>query len=147
FDARDVTALSALGLDAAKDAGKTADTARAPDNGRRLFLGKSRCSTCHTGENFTDYRFHNLGVGVRAGVLPPEPLGPLPAQPAGGKDLALAGAFKTPPLRYLPDTAPYLHDGGEATLEKVSTSTTAAATPTPTWTSTSATSRPRRRTC
>lgn len=116
---RDVPALEALGLDPARDAARVPAVAEALGRGRALFFGKARCNGCHVGENFTDNAFHNLGVGVKEGNLPPEALGRFAALPTGAKDPALAGAFKTPTLRHLLDTAPYLHDGGEATLEQV----------------------------
>lgn len=88
-------------------------------NGRNLFFGKARCTNCHVGDNFTDGLFHNLGVGVIAGHIAKEELGRYGALPTGHKDSTLVGAFKTPGLRGLLDTAPYLHDGSEKTLEGV----------------------------
>lgn len=32
------------------------------ERGARLFVGKAACATCHTGPNFSDYKFHNIGV-------------------------------------------------------------------------------------
>jgi cytochrome c peroxidase len=84
-----------------------------------VFFGKARCNSCHAGDNYTDNQFHNLGVGVTDGQLPANALGRYGAQPLGAKDPALAGAFKTPTLRHLLGTAPYMHNGSEATLDKV----------------------------
>lgn len=115
----DVTAVKALGLDPAKDAGKIGEVAEKINQGRVLFFGKARCSLCHVGENFTDSLFHNLGVGVKDGKLPPDALGRFGALPTGAKSLDAIGAFKTPTLRGLLSTAPYMHDGSEKTLEQV----------------------------
>lgn len=88
-------------------------------NGRNLFFGKARCTNCHVGDNFTDGQFHNLGVGAVDGVLPKEELGRYGALATGHKDPTLIGANKTPGLRGLLDTAPYMHHGNEKTLEAV----------------------------
>lgn len=88
-------------------------------NGRALFFGKARCSNCHVGDNFTDNAFHNLGVGVKDGKVPTDSAGRFAAQPTGHKNPAEYGAFKTPGLRGLLGTAPYMHDGSEKTLEAV----------------------------
>jgi cytochrome c peroxidase len=68
---------------------------------------------CHFGSTFTDERFHNTGVAVRDGVMTDE-----------GRALVTGrdedrGAFKTPTLREVARTAPYMHDGSLATLEDV----------------------------
>jgi cytochrome c peroxidase len=87
--------------------------------GLQLFRGKANCSTCHVGPNFSDERFHNTGIAWK----------PASRQTAGefadlgrfavsGKD-ADRGAFKTPTLREVARTAPYMHDGSVATLEEV----------------------------
>jgi cytochrome c peroxidase len=119
FAAKDSPALTALNLEPDKDAGKVAAVAKAIDHGRSVFFGKARCSTCHAGDNFTDNLFHNLGVSVRDGKVPANAAGRYGALPTGAKDPALVGAFKTPTLRHLLGTAPYMHDGGEETLAKV----------------------------
>ncbi len=82
--------------------------------GQALFNNstKGNCAICHDGFNFSDSDFHNLGVGMKA------------AKPDLGrfevtKDAKDTGAFKTPTLRNLADTAPYMHDGSEKTLEAV----------------------------
>lgn len=119
FTAKDEAALKALGLDVSKDAGRVAEVAKSINEGRKLFFNKARCSTCHVGDNFTDNTFHNLGVGVKDGKLPAGTLGRFGAQPTGEKDPRLVGAFKTPTLRHLLGTAPYMHNGSERTLEEV----------------------------
>jgi cytochrome c peroxidase len=73
--------------------------------GLAVFRGKGNCSTCHPGPNFTDERFHNTGVAWRDAAL----------SDAG----AGQGKFKTPTLREVARTAPYMHDGSIKTLEDV----------------------------
>ena len=79
--------------------------------GMALFKGKARCILCHNGPNFTDNQFHNLGV-PQVGPLK-EDLGRYSVTKAE-KD---KGAFKTPTLRSIVETAPYMHDGAFKTLE------------------------------
>ena len=114
--------------------------------GLELFLAKGRCVSCHVIEQdqalFTDSEFHNVGVGINqiqdqvprlAGAF-------LAAKHAGadvdvtvltdpkaselgrfavGEDIATVGAFKTPTLRNIARTAPYMHDGSLKTLREV----------------------------
>ncbi len=80
--------------------------------GLDLFLGKAGCAVCHDSRNFTDGDFHNTGVGLSA------------ENPDLGRYAVTGlahdrGAFKTPTLRNLPDTAPYMHDGSMKTLAEV----------------------------
>lgn len=81
--------------------------------GMALFKGKARCILCHNGPNFTDNQFHNLGV-PQVGPLK-EDLGRYYVTKAE-KD---KGAFKTPTLRSMSETAPYMHDGAFKTPEEV----------------------------
>jgi len=81
--------------------------------GLRLFQGRAGCVRCHLGANFTDERFHNTGVAWRGGTLADSGRFAVTGDPA---DL---GAFKTPTLREVARTAPYMHDGSLATLEAV----------------------------
>lgn len=81
------------------------------ERGRALFFGKANCSACHSGPHFSDGAFHNIGVGMDD----PEPdLGRFVVSKLGGD----TGAFKTPTLREIARTAPYMHDGRYATLEE-----------------------------
>ena len=89
----------------------TAMTAEAV-RGMKLFFGKAHCSACHAGPSFTDGAFHNLGVGMKADK--PDLGRFLETKLSGDK-----GAFKTPTLREIAKTAPYMHDGSEKTLEEV----------------------------
>jgi cytochrome c peroxidase len=77
--------------------------------GFRLFTGKGACMLCHAGWRFTDDRFHDIGL---RGVGDPG----RGAVPGGTPGL---GAFKTPSLRELAFTAPYMHDGSLPTLSAV----------------------------
>ncbi len=79
--------------------------------GRELFFGKAQCSTCHFGPDLTDEQFHNLGIGLDR----PDAAG---RAAVTGKDEDW-GKFKTPGLRNIALTAPYMHDGSLATLEEV----------------------------
>ncbi|WP_447974663.1 cytochrome-c peroxidase [Nitrospira sp. Kam-Ns4a] len=81
--------------------------------GLALFKGKARCILCHNGPNFTDNQFHNLGV-PQVGPLK-EDLGRYNVT----RQAADRGAFKTPTLRSVALTAPYMHDGAFKTLEEV----------------------------
>jgi len=96
--------------DSAFDRGAMSDSAR---RGLALFHGKAGCGACHAGPLFTDEQFHNTGIAWRTGVLIDE----------GRAGVTHAdrdrGAFKTPTLRELARTAPYMHDGSLATLEEV----------------------------
>lgn len=80
---------------------------------------KAKCTLCHVGANFTDEKFHNLGVGWDAKTKTFKDLGRWAEVPIGAKSDADIGAFKTPTIRDIARTAPYLHDGSEKTLEEV----------------------------
>ncbi|MBI4484202.1 MAG: c-type cytochrome [Acidobacteria bacterium] len=80
--------------------------------GVELFGGKARCGVCHTGPNFTDELFHNLGVGMNR-------KDPDLGRYAVTKEESDRGKFKTPTLREIVATAPYMHDGSQRTLQEV----------------------------
>ncbi|MBS0149399.1 MAG: c-type cytochrome [Nitrospira sp.] len=80
--------------------------------GLELFRGKARCTRCHSGFNFTDEKFHNLGIGWNDNKVD---LGRY-METKNPEDI---GAFKTPTLREIARTAPYMHDGRFKTLEEV----------------------------
>ena len=84
----------------------------AAQRGLRLFEGKARCSRCHSGFNFTDEDYHNLGIGMDQAT-------PDLGRATVTQDDADTGAFKTPTLRDVARSAPYMHDGSLATLEQV----------------------------
>lgn len=73
-----------------------------------LFMGRGRCVTCHSGFAFTDHSFHDIGLET-------DDLGRGPV--LGVPQINYA--FKTPGLRELAWTAPYMHNGSLATLEDV----------------------------
>jgi cytochrome c peroxidase len=87
--------------------------------GLRVFRGKGNCTACHVGPNFSDERLHNTGIAWQPSVGP----GRGTYQDEGrftvtGK-AADRGLFKTPTLREVARTSPYMHDGSLATLEAV----------------------------
>jgi cytochrome c peroxidase len=77
-----------------------------------LYESKGRCWRCHSGANFTDEAYHNTGVSW--GEVP-EDLGRF----AITKKEEDRGRFKTPTLRGVPLTGPYMHDGSLKSLEEV----------------------------
>lgn len=80
--------------------------------GLSLFRGRARCSMCHIGTNFSDEKFHNIGAGEGPGQKDP-------GRAAVTKNSADFGKFKTPTLRNITLTAPYMHDGSLETLQEV----------------------------
>jgi cytochrome c peroxidase len=83
--------------------------------GLQIFRGRGQCAVCHAGPNFTDEQFHNTGVGWRPGPAVTVD----PGRFAVTGDARDRGAFKTPTLRDIARTAPYMHDGSLRTLEEV----------------------------
>ena len=80
--------------------------------GMDLFFNKAHCSACHSGANFADGGFHNIGIGMDQDD--PD-LGRYKVTLIDGD----RGSFKTPTLREIARTAPYMHDGSKETLEEV----------------------------
>ncbi len=119
--------------------------------GYALFSGKAGCTVCHTVEDdhalFTDHQFHATGIGYRNAYAtsPDDPvriqvapgkyivvkrrdLGPISEPPpadVGRYEVTLdpedRWKYKTPSLRNVALTAPYMHDGSLATLRDVVT--------------------------
>ncbi|RKZ13438.1 cytochrome-c peroxidase [bacterium] len=116
------------------------------ERGFNLFINEGRCVSCHRIEEtqavFTDNRFHNIGVGVNAIQDDiPELAGAFIAADATLEEVDIKvltdarsselgrfavthsfdgiGAFKTPTLRNIAATAPYMHDGSIQTLREV----------------------------
>ncbi len=111
--------------------------------GLKLFMGSGNCWVCHTGPNFTDREFHDIRVPARVGL--PEDFGRLKGmQRLFASEFRSDGIhsddaedgevkigylnrdghfgwrqFKTPSLRNVSLTAPYMHQGQLATLEDV----------------------------
>jgi cytochrome c peroxidase len=107
--------------------------------GLRLFIGKAQCVSCHNGPLLTNHDFHNTGVRALPGTLPP--MGRFDGIRLARKDPfncqgrysdaqendclelryaqdsnEMVGAHKTPTLRNVAETAPYMHTGQIATL-------------------------------
>jgi cytochrome c peroxidase len=74
-------------------------------HGLHVFRGKGNCVACHMGPNFTDEQLHNTGIAWRLERFTDEGAG--------------RGRFKTPTLREISRTAPYMHDGSLQTLQQV----------------------------
>lgn len=77
-----------------------------------FFSNNARCDSCHEGVNFTNGKYANIGIGMDKAV------------PDLGRFIVTGkeeekGAFKTPTLREIAHTAPYMHDGSLKTLEDV----------------------------
>lgn len=114
--------------------------------GFQVFIGQGRCVSCHVIEQdqalFTDNRFHNIGIGINAiqQDVPPIARAFLNAKAKGGEvdvmvltdkksselgrfavtdQISEIGAFKTPTLRNIELTPPYMHDGSLKTLKDV----------------------------
>ncbi len=93
-------------------AGDKSALSESAQRGMKVFFGKGQCSSCHVGHTFTDFSFHNIGVGMER------------EKPDHGrfevtKVLGDKGSFKTPTLREIGRTAPYMHDGRFKTLDAV----------------------------
>jgi cytochrome c peroxidase len=93
--------------------GRTNALTQLEKTGLQLFRGKGGCTSCHIGPSFTDELFHNTGVAWRDGRLTDQG-----RYTASGNERD-RGAFKTPTLREIARTAPYMHDGSLASLEDV----------------------------
>ena len=85
----------------------------AAHRGLAVFRTRGGCISCHVGPTFSDEDFHNTGVAWRTGMLTDD------GRAAVTKVAADRGAFKTPTLREVAHTAPYMHDGSFATLAEV----------------------------
>ena len=82
-------------------------------------LQKGKCTVCHVGANFSDEQFHNLGIGWDPSAKKHTDIGRWAPAPIGAKTDADLGSFKTPTVRDIELTAPYMHDGSLKTLEEV----------------------------
>ncbi|MGD9721918.1 MAG: cytochrome-c peroxidase [Pirellulales bacterium] len=85
----------------------------AAKRGRELyFTEKANCTACHVGANLSDEKYHNIGIGMDK---------PMPdiGREEVTKDPKDHGAFKTPTVRNVALSAPYMHDGSVKTLEEV----------------------------
>jgi cytochrome c peroxidase len=123
--------------------GAATDYPPAAQRGLRLFIGRGNCALCHLGPDFSNGEFHDVAVpfftpdgvdpGRHAGIktLQASPYNLLgrwnddPVRATGQQTQLLDpqhrnfGEFRTPSLRNLSQTAPYMHDGSKATLRDV----------------------------
>jgi cytochrome c peroxidase len=107
--------------------------------GAQIFIGRGGCQECHRGPLFSDFQFHNIGAPQEGQHAPPIDTGRAAGIPAvmaslfdrsgtfsdqpGATDTtgliptdADVGSFKTPSLRNVSKTAPYMHDGAYGDL-------------------------------
>jgi cytochrome c peroxidase len=125
FAGRDLSRLSseeqALYDEAVQGARQKPFTPAAARGMELFFSERAGCANCHSGPNFTDEQFHNLGIG--AGVEYLHEFGGYMIPDDGRyrvtNDERDYAAFKTPSLRNAKDTAPYMHDGSIGTLRQV----------------------------
>jgi cytochrome c peroxidase len=110
--------------------------------GLRLFIGKANCTQCHNGPLFTNYEFHNTGIISYPGEVPDKGRvagvrsvrsDPFNCLGAYNDDIIkicaelrfarsgpeLIGAMRTPSLRNLAGTGPYMHKGQMATIAEI----------------------------
>jgi cytochrome c peroxidase len=98
---------------AAKEAAEAHPMSESAKRGRDIFFTeKGNCTACHVGANLADEKYHNLGIGM-------DKENPDLGRFVVTKDEKDTGAFKTPTVRNVALTAPYMHDGSVATLEEV----------------------------
>jgi cytochrome c peroxidase len=125
-------------------AGDASALSAAAQRGWKLFSGKANCRRCHGGPNFSDGEFHNIGIPPLGGGLPRDParyagierlkrdpfnaLGEYSDDRSGAAALQLEtlvhnpqafGEFRTPSLRNVALSPPYMHQGQFATLADV----------------------------
>jgi cytochrome c peroxidase len=94
------------------NAGEKQALSRAEIRGMDVFFNKAACDSCHLGFNFTDGSYVNIGIGTDQ------------PKPDLGRFVVTQreedrGAFKTPTLREIANTGPYMHDGSLKTLEEI----------------------------
>lgn len=94
-------------------AGDEAALTESQKRGMKIFFSDhARCDSCHEGVNFTNGKYANIGIGMDK---PNPDLGRFVVS----KKEEDKGAFKTPTLREVSKTGPYMHDGSLKTLEEV----------------------------
>lgn len=80
--------------------------------GMHVYFNKAKCDQCHEGVNFTSNAYHNIGIGT-------DKTNPDEGRFAVTKNPSDWATFKTPTLRDIARSAPYMHDGSLRTLEEV----------------------------
>lgn len=127
-------------------AGDCEAVSESAQRGAQLFVGKARCVSCHSNSHFSDDGFHNLGVAQGVPPMPDQGRFADAASLIGASAINSAnatlsdsptvgaarlagltnpmpestrGAFRTPDLRGVAETGPYMHSGQLATLEDV----------------------------
>ena len=86
--------------------------------GFSLFVGNAKCTSCHSGNLFTDQEFHNIAspqTGPGQGLASPDDYGRFTVT----QDFDDLYAFRTPPLRNVELTGPWFHSGAFNSLEEV----------------------------
>jgi cytochrome c peroxidase len=123
------------------DRGKQSALSASAKSGLKIFIGKGNCRLCHSGPAFTDGEFHNLGIPPSRGGPTASRFDAIPEcrrdpfngkgvysddREAGAKKLDYLvhlpdswGQIKTPGLRNVAKTAPYMHQGQFKTLAEV----------------------------
>ncbi len=79
--------------------------------GAKLFIGEAHCADCHSGPLLSDGQLHVTGVAQHGDTVPEIDVGG--PWPDGGQ------GFRTPSLRQVAETAPYLHTGAVPSLAEV----------------------------
>ena len=92
--------------------GESNALSEAAKRGLRVFLRRGQCANCHLVPLFHDHAFYNLGIGM-------DQDNPDLGRFHVVKIESSKGKFKTPTLRDIVKTAPYMHDGSVNTLEEV----------------------------
>jgi cytochrome c peroxidase len=89
--------------------------------GLQIFRGKGNCTACHVGPNFTDEKLHNTGIAWAGQAGPDGTAGSFldEGRAAISGKPEDRGAFKTPTLREIERSAPYMHDGSLASVGEV----------------------------
>jgi cytochrome c peroxidase len=115
YDPEDIKedAEVAARYEVASSEAKTHPLSESAKRGRAIYFSdKGGCSACHVGANLTDEKYHNIGIGMDKGKVD---IG----REEVTKDAKDHGAFKTPTIRNVALSAPYMHDGSLNTLEEV----------------------------
>lgn len=98
-------------------AGDEAAISTAAKRGAKLFL--VHCKSCHDGPHFSDNKFHALAAAQFGEGVPAEDTGRFGDVPEAERTPEMRGQFRTPSLRNVEVTAPYMHAGQFPTLEAV----------------------------